>query len=79
MSRSSLVILKYLLTGWSGTSLTATEKTLFTRWVPINLLVYRKYAKPNKNRFALAFALQFGEVAASKVIIRLGERNVQFS
>ena len=54
-------------------------KSLLTKSVRISLLTYPEYSQPNKNRFILAMAMQFGGVAAVWYSFDFGERNTQFS
>ena len=41
--------------------------------------MYPEHPQPIKNRFTLALAMQFVEVAADLVLFQFGERNIQFS
>ena len=43
---------------------THSPKILLIKSVRISLLTYPEYSQPNVNRFVLAFATQFGDVAA---------------
>ena len=54
-------------------------KVLFARSVQMSLLTYPEYSQPNKNRFVLALAMQFGDVAFDMVLFRFVERNIEFS
>ena len=44
---------------------------LLTKSGPINLLTYPEHSQLNKNRFAPALAMQFGEAAADMVLFDL--------
>ena len=53
-------------------------KILFTKLVPIGLLTYPECSKPDKDRLALDFAMQFGEVAADEEFFRSAGGNINF-